>query len=113
LVMARDMSILGKIFGKQFSKRDRVRYCRRDWPARYGPQQTGFSDEILVDYGKEGTIVDSGRSMATVRWDSGSYRIYKDIVLDSPGNLKVVDKGSANINSFTAQIRTSLIEEIG
>jgi len=107
------MSILGKIFGKKFSKGDRVRYCRRDWPARYGSQQTGSSEGILVDYGKEGTIVDSGRSMATVRWDSGSYRIYKDIVLDSSGKLQVVDKGYAHINSFTTQIHTSLIEKIG
>jgi len=105
------MGILGKIFGKKFSKGDRVRFAL-DWPVTYDPKYTGYSEKILVDFGKEGTIIDSSRNMATVRWDPGSYRIYRDIVLDVARKLIVVDKGSVTINGFIALIHTSNIEKI-
>jgi len=76
---------------------DRVRYTS-EWPCAPKPGDTGLSQQIIFERGKEGAVVGFESGHPVVLWDAGSYRIFAGHTAGiGPGFL---DRGNLDCPAF-------------
>jgi len=76
---------------------DRVRYTS-EWPCAPKPQDTRLSQQIILEQGKEGSVVGFESGHPVVLWDAGSYRVFGGHTVGTgPGFL---DRGNLDCPPF-------------
>ncbi len=91
---------------------DRVRFFTSDYPCTAEPERTGYREPVILENGKEGTIVSfNSFGNPIVKWDATTYRIYQAMEI-TPTGMKFLDKGTTELGAFECGIHTDHIEPI-
>lgn len=91
---------------KSYKLGDRIRFTKGD------PAKTAYAGtEIIIEFGKFGTVVGFEGSLPIVRWDDGRYRIFRG-VKDTPTGLEFTDWGDTPVQGFEDSIHPNRIEPV-
>jgi hypothetical protein len=89
---------------------DRVRVSSK-FAGTAKPEETGHSEEVIMDDVEPilGTVVEERGAIPVIEWDSGHYRVFRELMKIAAGDSFAVDKGRVYLKAFKGGMHTDYI----